>query len=334
MRHSQVEKVESDIKDGMKFDFPWLNNNCNRTIVKPKSLIDTIHLFIDYRLKSENLRPKTIEINQRALDLFIDVVGNIPVKSINLIHIDKFVQYSRSHNHSNHTINIGLRTIRTYLIWLCDRDIIPKVIRIKELQTDTNETKYITEVEFNKLMALDFGHPRFKRMFKLYWETGLRLSETFIGVINGNWLDIPADKSKNHKARSIQINIEQIETIELLQLFHQNNPTLDSIKWYSKKFKKGLLKVGVLDKHFHCMRHSFGARRIIETNGNIHLVRDEMGHSSVTVTERYTRLNRKRVVEDFPSLADKLNSQINGIKDTIIKDTSQYLTPINRRDFN
>jgi len=178
-------------------------------------------------------------------------------------------------------------------------------------------------------MALDFGHPRFKRMFKLYWETGLRLSETFIGVINGNWLDIPADKSKNHKARSIQINREQIETIELLQLFHKNNPTLDSIKWYSKKFKKGLLKVGVLDKHFHCMRHSFGARRIIETNGNIHLVRDEMGHSSVTVTERYTRLNRKRVVEDFPSLADKIYNQINGIKDT-----SQYLTPINRQDIN
>ena len=59
-----------------------------------------------------------------------------------------------------------------------------------------------------------------------------------------------------------------------------------------------------------------------------------MGHSSVTVTERYTRLNRKRVVEDFLSLADKLNNQINGIKDTIIKDTSQYLTPINRRDIN
>ena len=86
----------------------------------------------------------------------------------------------------------------------------------------------------------------------------------------------------------------------------------------------------MLDKHFHCMRHSFGARRIIETNGNIHLVRDQMGHSSVTVTERYTRLNRKRVVEDFPSLADKIYNQINGIKDTIIKDTSQYLTPINR----
>ena len=129
-------------------------------------------------------------------------------------------------------------------------------------------------------------------------------------------------------------HLDSIETIELLQLFHQNNPTLDSIKWYSKKFKKGLLKVGVLDKHFHCMRHSFGARRIIETNGNIHLVRDEMGHSSVTVTERYTRLNRKRIVEDFPSLADKIYNQINGIKDTIIKDTSQYLKPINRRDIN
>ena len=59
-----------------------------------------------------------------------------------------------------------------------------------------------------------------------------------------------------------------------------------------------------------------------------------MGHSSVTVTERYTRLNRKRVMEDFPSLADKLNSQINGKEDTLLEDTSQYLTPINRRDIN
>ena len=322
----------------MEFDFPWLNSSGGRTNVKPKSLVDTIDLFIDYRLTSENLRPKTIDINQRALNLFIEVVGNISVKCINMVHIDKYIQYSRSLHHSNHTINIGLRTIRTYLIWLYDRDMIHKVIKIKELQTNVNDPKYITEVEYNKLMSLDFGHPRFRMMFKLYWETGLRLSEAFIGIINGNWLDIPSDKSKNHKERSIRLNKEQIETINILQAHHQDNPSTDSIKWYSKKFKKGLLKVGILNKHFHCLRHSFGARRILETNGNIHLVRDEMGHSSVTVTERYTRLKHKRLIEDFPSLADKCyisqNMLKNGKEDTLLEDTEYYEGDNIRRELN
>ena len=93
LRHFEVEKYENDIKDGMEFDFPWLNSSGGRTNVKPKSLVDTIDLFIDYRLTSENLRPKTIDINQRALNLFIEVVGNISIKSINMVHT-----YARNHS--------------------------------------------------------------------------------------------------------------------------------------------------------------------------------------------------------------------------------------------
>ena len=133
-------------------------------------------------------------------------------------------------------------------------------------------------------------------------------------------------------------NKEQTETINILQAHYQDNPSTDSIKWYSKKSKKGLLKIGILNKHFHCLRHSFGTRRILETNGNIHLVRDEMGHSSVTVTERYTRLNRKRVMEDFPSLADKCyiseNMLKNGKEDTVLEDTEYYEGAVIRGELN
>ena len=98
------------------------------------------------------------------------------------------------------------------------------------------------------------------------------------------------------------------------------------------------MKIGVLDKHFHCIRHSFGARRIIETNGNIQLVRDEMGHSSVIVTERYTRLNRKRIIEDFPSLAEKIklgeNMLKNGISVEDFSVVSQLQLKSNRREVN
>ena len=98
------------------------------------------------------------------------------------------------------------------------------------------------------------------------------------------------------------------------------------------------MKIGILDKYFHCLRHSFGARRIIETNGNIHLVRDEMGHSSVTVTERYTKLNRKRLLDDFPSLKEEIELSQNvlkyGIRDTLIRDTVPHYLTINREELN
>ena len=338
LRHFEVERYEDDIKDGMEFDFPWLKANGGRTKPKAINLSASVDSFINHRIKSESCRPSTISMNQRALDLFILVNDNIPIKSISLNHIDDFIEYSTKLSHSKHTINIGLRTIRTFMIWLYDRDMVSRKIKIKSLSTDENEPKYITEVEFNELMKLDFGDPRFLRMIKLSWETGLRLSEPFLGVINGNWLDIPADKAKNHKTRSIRLDKYQTETILILQKHYRNNPTIDRIKWYSKKFKKGLLKIGVINKHFHCLRHSFGARRIIETNGNIHLVRDEMGHSSVTVTERYTKLNRKRLLDDFPSLKMEIELSQNvlkyGIRDTGIRDTVPHHLPLNREELN
>ena len=62
-----------------------------------------------------------------------------------------------------------------------------------------------------------------------------------------------------------------------------------------------------------------------------------MGHSSVTVTERYTRLNRKRVMEDFPSSYKYYISENmlkNDKEDTLLEDTEYYKGDIIRRELN
>ena len=63
-----------------------------------------------------------------------------------------------------------------------------------------------------------------------------------------------------------------------------------------------------------------------------------MGHSSVTVTERYTKLNRKRLLDDFPSLKMEIELSQNvlkyGIRDTEIRDTVPHHLPLNREELN
>ena len=56
-----------------------------------------------------------------------------------------------------------------------------------------------------------------------------------------------------------------------------------------------------------------------------------MGHSSVTVTERYAKLDRKRVEHDFPSI--NKSSKI-AIMDTLSMDTTLNTAKVNREELN
>jgi len=53
--------------------------------------------------------------------------------------------------------------------------------------------------------------------------------------------------------------------------------------------------------------------RRLQTNGNMPLVRDELGHKSLSTTERYCDIPIKRLEDDFPTYAKVAK---NGIKDT------------------
>ena len=91
----------------------------------------------------------------------------------------------------------------------------------------------------------------------------------------------------------------------------------------SKVFKQALRDIGADDsKHFHSLRHTFAVRRILMKT-RVHDVKLMMGHASVTTTEQYTRMNLKRVAQDFPTLVSSYsNSEKFGQKDTFLKDTN------------
>ena len=68
-----------------------------------------------------------------------------------------------------------------------------------------------------------------------------------------------------------------------------------------KAFKRCMARAG-LPKHYsiHCLRHTYGSHLYLASNHNLRLVQEQLGHSSVRVTEVYANLMNsdvKRAIE-------------------------------------
>ena len=75
---------------------------------------------------------------------------------------------------------------------------------------------------------------------------------------------------------------------------------------FSRMLKKIIIGLGFTGKRLslYSFRHSYAIRRVTMTNGNIHQVMMEMGHTNTQTTMSYLRFPQQRRLDDFPSLKD------------------------------
>lgn len=344
-----VNKYEKDIKNGIDIEFPWMNESGKIEIVRY-----TLEKAVDEYLRArtaEKLRKGTIDIYKRALKTFIDICGrNIPIEKVSTKHIELYKRQFQSN--TNEYASINLRAVKTFLIWLYDNEIISALPKIKMVKIGKKLPSYFSEKEWNRIIQLNLSDVRnklgqlkypdiehYQRAWHLYYETGCRLSEPFIGTLEGNWLIIDVDSSKTHIQREIYLSDDLIVILKEMQkrldvhLSNNNKSKIDFINRYSKVFKQCSKMVGINDRHFHHIRHTYAVRRYLEVR-DIYKVAKELGHSSVTTTEIYSKFNWSRLEQDFPSLvgSTKKETIVNkfAIRDTDIRDTRYINSSIAR----
>ena len=322
-RLSMVNKVETDIKTGINFTFPWLNNTGHLKVVQ-FTLEAAIDKWMDHR-KNSRIRANTLKINDLGLKYFSELLGTKRVlNSIGNADIDKFIYYLESKGLAISSINMHLRTVKTMMRYCRKNGYIKTVPVIDQCRVARIDPIYITDDEFQSIVSLDWLDSFYKRVFFFYRETGLRLREPFISILNGRWLDISTD-SKTHSARSIELSGNNQQIFNEIQNWycHGYGSTLQNCgDHFSKIFKKALRCINADEgKRFHSLRHTFAVRRLLMKTP-VHDVKLMMGHASVTTTEQYTRMNLKRVEQDFPTLVSYYADTRNfGEKDTLWKDT-------------
>lgn len=149
------------------------------------------------------------------------------------------------------------------------------------------------------------------KAFLFYYMKGCRKSEPFLGDLSVNWLTIKSTDAKSHKTQDIQLN-EMVNSIfeEIKYRYHYymdefGQQPRNIIMNYVKQFKKACRHLGIESKTLHSLRHTYAVRRWAIT-GDIKIISQEIGHSSVVITEQYAKFNLRNLKDDFPSLSDRI----------------------------
>ncbi len=331
-RLAVVNKVESDIKDGMSFSFPWLNDEGTVKVVR-KSIGDVIADFIMFK-QLQGLANSSINRVMHTLTNFAGFMGiSFPITSVTSKHINgknSYVEYcfNKKKPMTKASVNLELRNLKTFLKWCVENEHLNKMPKIVMVKVSKAKPNYLNEEEICSILELETLFPKWKRIFCFYMATGMRRAEPFFGHMEGSWLVIPEKHTKAKKEKEVYLTPDLVqiwkEMMEMKSDWKNRGYKLyNLLNKITKKFKWAIREAGIDDKHhLHNTRHTFAVRRYLQT-GNIYGVKNELGHSSVAVTEIYAEFKQSRLESDFPTLKEHLSKSRKFAKeDTLLEDTN------------
>ena len=260
--------------------------------------------------KSNRLRDSTLQLYARGFKRLIRAISDKQVNKITIDDVDRYKAFYINKLRPA-TINMDLRMFKTMLTWLKDRNKIQEIPKIKQIQVGQSKPIYVTNAEFKEICKR--VDPHFARAFWFYRKTGLRLSEPFNGVLNGDFLTITADTAKSKREHEIHLTPElKSVLLEMRGLVSEKvkmgmSTRENAIKYYSRVFRfacKGDMRNGIQpikNRKFHSLRHSCAVRLYLKTR-DIYAVMKQLGHSSIETTTIYSNFNEKRLQQDFPDL--------------------------------
>jgi integrase/recombinase XerD len=183
------------------------------------------------------------------------------------------------------TVNIMLRGIRRFFNWAVENDYLDKIpFKVRMLKLEKKPPKFMTDDEVIRFMEKAASNSPLMKIFEIYLETGMRLSELENSKLMPDKLHISITHTKGYSERIVPIPAHLVSDYEQLRDRSYDKSYLEHrFKLYAKE--AGLSS----ELTFHSLRHTFAVRHWVKYH-DINLTKEVLGHSSVTVTEIYTKI--------------------------------------------
>ena len=296
---------------------------------------DVLKKYSAYKINIEGKSQKTIDDYFERLKKFINYFDIATVEDLtSKTHkdIQDFIIYLAENKAVETTRNAYLTAIKEiykYINFELGKNIDSKILYIPMAKVPKRESKYI-DAEYKYDFISSITNLRTKTGAAIIFSSGVRCSELMqitCSDIEKGYKDIIGKGNKERRiwfspdvvkialeyinsdsirvsGRKAIIKESGVET-DLLFLNNLGKPLSEglfnkSLKVYGKKFNKSPKGKGKLDWYKelspHKIRHSFATEKL-QKGADIATVRDAMGHSDISTTNRYVHSNRDKVKE-------------------------------------
>lgn len=277
--------------------------------------------FLNYCIFEKGLADKTKESYENDLDIYIEFLKEKNKTNVEEITSDDIKDFLKIRNEEEATtIAHNLTVIKSFHTYLLKENIVNKNVSefIERPKLRKSLPKSLSIEDVDCLLNIELKTPfdyRNKAMLELMYGCGLRVSE----LVNLELNDIDQTNclirifGKGSKEREIPLGEyaiyylnEYIDKRCLLlkskpcnKLFLNNHGQGMTRQGFFKNLKELLRQKGLNENVSpHTLRHSF-ATHLINQGADLRSIQEMLGHSDISTTKIYTRVNDEKVLEDY-----------------------------------
>ena len=292
------------------------------------SLTEIIKEFLISVSAEKNFSDHTLKAYSRDLSRFATFIKKFYIESFNDIHqinrlqIRQFMGNEFESGLSSKTVARRLASIKSFFNFLIQFELLEHspASQIKAPKIEKNIPNFIHSSKIKTLMNIPDKKTligkRDLAIVELFYATGMRLSELVnlnIGSINHHSRLVRV-MGKGNKERIIPFGKHALTALEVylnergvgwmtneqIPLFASKNNRRISVRTVQLRMKKYLSQV-LRTKNGaspHVLRHTFGTH-LLDNDADIRSIQELLGHSSMSSTQIYTKVNPKKIKEIY-----------------------------------
>lgn len=267
--------------------------------------------FYLFLVVEKGLSKNTAKAYNQDLLLFEKLTNSKP-SSVNEQSFQQFLEALRKKNYADSSIArmvVSLRMYRKFLSIVNEGNEKDEVV-LEAPKSTSYVPAVLSEAEV-ALLLTSKEDTYIQVVIELIYACGLRVSE----AISLNCIDIGTDtllvKGKGEKERVVPIAKRTKDRINNYLLLEKRGKEKKEPLFVNSRGKrlsrqevwsamKVLAKKLKITKNVspHILRHSY-ATHMLERGANLRVIQELLGHSSITTTERYTHISKKKLKESF-----------------------------------
>ena len=285
---------------------------------KERKAKDKARTFADVWIKylpdaMMNKKPTSCQREKSLFNRWIrPVIGSTPLVEIRPFQLERLKKNMRDKNRAPATIRYALAVVRQVFNFAKRNDMFegdPPTSKVKFPQADNRRLRFLTPGEAQSLLtALAEKDINVHDMALISLDCGLRRGEIF-GL---TWTDVDCAKglltlrnTKNGRSRAAFMTSRVRERLLRRAAASDNDMVFPGshngrAMALSRAFGPAVTALGLNDGIndprqrivFHSLRHTF-ASRLAESGVSLYTIKEVLGHSTITMTERYAHLSEK-----------------------------------------